>query len=196
MHMDIPKAHNAPNPPRPMRPFGVSLAIFVSVMLYSVLPLMQVGLVLLVANHFRNREDTLTLPSGEEITEFASGGDIIGGISDERVILQGILAVGFLVIAVLAWRGKPAYTRFLLMGAVLVMTAITILLTVLPALQSGGRGVSGGSLDAISLPVLCLQFTASVLVPLYVIWYLNRAPARAFYRGRAQEPNPDTVSLN
>jgi len=37
--------------------------------------------------------------------------------------------------------------------------------------------------------LLC-QLPALVLVPLYTAWYLNRAPARAFYRRRAAAPPP------
>lgn len=171
---------------KPPRPFGVTLAILVSVILYAVIPLMQVGLVLAVADHFRNRDSTITLPNGEELTEVASGGEFIGDISTERLILQGTLALGFLVVAFFAWRGKPSFMRYVLMGSVLLLTAITLALTVIPGLQSGGRGISGGSLDNLSTPLLCLQLFVSFFVPLYVVWYLNRAPARAFYQGRSK----------
>ncbi len=169
--------------PKIQRPFGVTLAILASTLIYAIVPLLQVGMILLVAGRFSNRNPSTILPDGQELQEFASGGNVFGDISNERLVLQGVLAFIFLIIAFFTWRGKPPFIRFIFMGAVVILTALTLVLTVLPALNRGGRGMSGGSLDSITLPILCLQFGLSVLVPLYVVWYLNRAPARAFFRG-------------
>lgn len=168
--------------PKPGRPFGVTIAIFASVIIFSIVPLMQVGLILLVEQHFANRDNTLVLPDGTESTGI-TGGDLRGDLADSRIYLQGALAVVFFVLAFLAWVGRPPFIRFAFMGAVLLYAALTIALTIAPAFQQGGRGLSGGSLSDVSPVLLAGQFVVSVLVPLYVVWYLNRAPARAFYRG-------------
>ena len=171
------------NTPKPGRPFGITVAIFASVALYSFIPLLQLGMILLVERHFQNLPQTIMLPNGEETTAFATGGNFRGDLTDERLILQAVMAVGFLMIAYFAWRGRPAMMRWVFVGAVVLLTAITLGLTVIPGLVESNTASSGGSLDALSIPLLCLQFGASILVPLYVVWYLNRAPARAFYRG-------------
>jgi len=176
---------------KPGRPFGVTLAIFVSVIIYSVIPLLQIGMILLVEQHFRNLNSTpLLLPDGSTTEQGVVGGDFRGDLATNQIILQGVLALAFLVVAYFAWRGRPKQMRFIFIGSVLLLTALTLGLTVIPTLLEGtsGSGLSlsfdsGGTLDALSIPLLCLQFVSSVLVPLYVIWYLNRAPARAFYRG-------------
>lgn len=182
---------------KPGRPFGVSLAILASVLLFSLIPLLQTGMVLLVEAHFRNLDNTITLPSGEVLEGF-SGGDFRGGISDERLILNIATAVIFLFVAALAWRGKPPYMRYVMLVSVTLLTAISLGLTIIPSLLNQNTATSGGSLDALVTPLLCLQLALHILIPVYVVWYLNRAPARAFYRGyylTDTEPKSNEPSL-
>lgn len=167
---------------KPRRPFGVSLAILASVLLFTVIPMLQVGMILLVEHHFRNLDNTITLPSGETLEGF-SGGDFRGGITDERLILQTVMGVGFLVVAALAWYGKPPQMRYVMLLSVLILTAISLGLTIIPSLLDESSPTSGGSLDSLIAPLRCFQLSITLLVPVYVVWYLNRAPARAFYRG-------------
>jgi hypothetical protein len=174
---------------RPGRPLGVSLAILASVLLFSVFPLLQVGMVLLVERQVQQANPVIPLGEDGELEAIATGGDFRGGITDDRLVLQTALGVAFLIVAVFAWRGKPASIRFIFVGAVLLLTAITMILTFLPA--SGGGGLSGGSLDALINSTLCRPMAISLLVALYVVWYLNRGPARAFYRGYYL-PDPET----
>jgi hypothetical protein len=47
--------------------------------------------------------------------------------------------------------------------------------------QDLANGVS--SLDSILKPLSLGEFVMGFLVTFYVVWYLNRGPARAFYRG-------------
>ncbi len=182
------------NPTKPGRPFGITVAIIATVVLYSFIPLLQLGMVLLVEQHFQNLDQTIMLPNGEETTAFATGGNFRGDLSDARLILQGILAVSFLIVAYFAWKGRPSQMRWVFVSAVILLTAITLGLTVIPGFTDRNKTFSGGSLDVLSIPLLCLQFGAIILVPLYVIWYLNRAPARAFYRGSYLEQKPITES--
>lgn len=160
---------------RPERPLGVSLAILASVMLFTLFPLMLVAMVLLVQRHFQN----VDLGGLEPI---AISGDFLG-ISPANLAMQTILSLTFLVIAVLAWMGHPPFIRYVLLAAVIAMTLLTLGVTISQAVaeQSLPQGVS--SLDSLMRSVSCGQFALSVLVSLYVVWYLNRGPARAFYRG-------------
>lgn len=162
---------------KPGRPFGVTLAIIVSVLLYTVMPLSVVAQIILIENQINQRTNTLVFP-GEEVQEIARGVDIGISLADREVIIQVGLAVGFLIIAVLSWLGKPSYMRHVLRLAVIVISVMSIYLVIQP-----DNGWSGGSLDSV-LDNLTVGFILwYMLVPLYVVWYLNRAPARAFYRG-------------
>ncbi len=167
---------------KPGRPFGLTLAILVSIVLYTVLPLLVVGGILVVEEHFRNiQETTLVLP-GMVVQEPVVGGNFRGGITDAQLILQSIIAVAFLVIALLSWRGKPPVMRHVFTGTVVLLSGSIIALTLFPP-SSDTQGVSGGSLTAALEAVSCVQVGAYIVLPLYVIWYLNRAPSRAFFRG-------------
>jgi hypothetical protein len=162
---------------KPGRPLGVTLAILASVMLFSIVPLLQVGMILLVQAHFA-QIDYSTVGGGIA----ASGGDLLG-VPPGSLLLQGTLALIFLVIGVFAWRGRPAGIRFVMMGAVVLYTLIGIvgLVTQMNATQSLEQGIS--SIDAVWDALYLREFLGQLLVALYVLWYLNRAPARAFFRG-------------
>lgn len=169
---------------RPGRPLGVTIAVIASLFMFSFVPLVRVGAILLVERHFRTMDNMLVLPDGQVVEGF-SGGNFRGDVTDAQVYLQIGFALAFIVVAFFAWRGRPTFMRYIFIIAVLLLTVTTMALTVVPTLFGGasGAGASGGSLDAFFNTVVCAQFVVSLLVPLYVVWYLNRAPARAFYRG-------------
>ncbi|MBZ0291056.1 MAG: hypothetical protein K8L99_00665 [Anaerolineae bacterium] len=170
---------------KPGRPLGLSIAIFVSALLFAILPLVQVAFYLSVYLRFRNIE---FLEGGG-----ASGADILG-LSGGELILQTVVSLIFLVIAVLAWRGKPARIRMVFVGAVIIMTLATIVATVLAfnAKNGAAQGFDSGAVLADSLLQARLIFT--LLVAAYVLWYVNRGPARAFYRGYYLEaPEEETA---
>jgi hypothetical protein len=162
---------------KPGRPFGVSIAIIVSAFMFSLLPLLQVGMVLIVRQHF------LDLRMGDEGPEpIAMGGDFLG-VPESSLIFQGLLALIFFVLAVLAWRGRPSNMRYILVGSVLLLTVIRlgVVVSQASAQQNFQAGVS--SMDGIFRSLVRGELIISVLVALYVVWYMNRGPARAFYRG-------------
>lgn len=171
---------------KPGRPFGLTLAILVSVVLYTILPLLVVGGILIVEEHFRNMQETTLVLPGMLVQEPVIGGNFRGGITDEQLILQSAIAVGFLLIALMAWRGRPPVMRHLFTGAVVLLSGSIIVLTLFPP-SSDTQGVSGGSLTTALETVSCIQVGAYIVLPLYVIWYLNRAPSRAFFRGHYLE---------
>jgi hypothetical protein len=158
---------------KPGRPLGLSLAIIISVVLFSLLPIAQAIFVLSLRQQFQSIE---FLPGGGAI-----GGDLI--VSDTNIIVPVINGLIFLVIAALAWRGKPSAIRFVFMAGVVYLTLVTILLTVASFMEppSLEQGLDSGAQFMDSL--LVGRVVMSVLVALYVIWYVNRGPARAFYRG-------------
>ncbi len=167
---------------RPPRTFGLALALGASVLIYTLLPLVQVAMVVLPQMAFSAMELPLA-DDGGGVGSLAAGGEI-EGIGSEILLLQAGMALAFLVIAVLAWRGRPPWIRFALVAAILLLLAINLasalgVALAQPTLLETGLD-SGQSLRRV---LASSQVVVTVLVSLYVIWYVNRAPARAFYRG-------------
>jgi hypothetical protein len=162
---------------KPGRPLGVTLAIAASVMLFTVFPLIIVTMVVLVNRHFSQLDF-----AGSGIEPIAMGGDFMG-VAPESLAIQTIISLAFLVIAVLAWRGRPASIRSILLGAVIGMTVISFVTTVIQSLGQPDVAQGVSSLNSLASSLSCGQLVLSTLVSLYVVWYLNRGPARAFYRG-------------
>ncbi len=162
---------------RPPRPFGVTLAILASLILFTCVPLMEVVLLVSVRSHFANLKfaDDGTHP-------FAMGADFLG-IPDSKIILQAGIAIVFLIIAFFAWRGRPKYMRYVLMLTCALLTIFNILNIIAGQISQQSLDSGASSLDSILNSLSLGQFAVGVLVTFYVVWYLNRGPARAFYRG-------------
>lgn len=160
---------------RPGRPFGVAVAIAAGTFLFAVLPLLQVGMVLSVRQHF--------LYGSAPTDAIASGADIVGGVSGGQLLLQAALAMGFVVIAVATWRGRPPVIRFVYMGVVIMLTLVKLAVMIAQTLNAPDvqEGLSSG--DGVFQSIAVGQWVLEFLVMVYVVWYLNRGPARAFFRG-------------
>jgi uncharacterized membrane protein (UPF0136 family) len=163
---------------KPGRTLGLSLAIFASAMLFSILPMLQVAMLLII--HYRFQNTDLALPGKAVVNPIAIGGSFEGG-SDASLIVQVVLGVIFLVIAVCAWRGRPPWIRFVMIAAVVLLTLVTAAFSITPLLDSPDVGIDSGA--ALRQTLLSGRMILSLLVALYVVWYVNRGPARAFYRG-------------
>jgi hypothetical protein len=162
---------------QPGRPLGVSLAIFMSVVWFSVLPLLQVGLILLVQQRFQHLD-----LSAAGVDPIAYGGDFLG-VPTWILGVQSVSGVLFFFFAIFAWRGRPHWMRQALPVAVALLTVIILILTIQQATTQPDFQAGISSMNAISATILKGEFLGSLLVMLYVIWYMNRGPARAFYRG-------------
>lgn len=175
---------------KPGRTLGLSLAILASVMLFTIFPLIQVGMILLVRYRFQNA--SVNLPGeGEAVAPIAVGSSF-SGVADASLWIQAALGIIFLIIAVCAWRGRPSWIRFVMLAAVVVLTLVTIALSLAPLVTNPdlAQGMDSGA--AIRGVLLSGRLLLSVLVAFYVVWYVNRGPARAFYRGYYL-PVPDTA---
>lgn len=164
---------------RPGRPFGVTIAILISVLFFSVLPLLFVGMRVAIEDYV-TRPKEIILPDGTVTTDAGLSGIEESAFTSAEVVFQVGVSLAFVVVAVFAWRGRPKYMRFVLMVSVLLLAGILIFQQV-TGVQDANR--DGGSLDNIVSVLLQGQVIAYIILPLYVVWYLNRAPARAFYRG-------------
>jgi hypothetical protein len=167
----------------PERPFGVTLAILASVFVYSVLPLLWLGLTILIEQRL-NEISEVRIPIGsDEVAPIATGGSLDLGIGTTEILVQMSLSLGFLFIALLAWRGKSRFMRYLFLLAVISLSTVMIAARLLPLFETPRDGISGGSLEAVFDFLSNGHILLMIFLPIYVIWYLNRGPARAFYRG-------------
>lgn len=147
--------------PTRRRPLGLTIALLATAIGYGIIPLLP--LLLILWSRLTRRSVTAEL----------LGGDLFG--------ITTVLGVLSLIVCLLAWIGRPARIRWVLIGLIWVQSGLLLFrivqsLTATPDLI----GSVGGSLSGFS-GLLC-QLPTLLFVPLYVTWYLNRAPARAFYR--------------
>lgn len=75
------------------------------------------------------------------------------------------LGVVLLLIMIPTLRGRPAWIKWLFIGIIWVSTILRIIESFMR------QEVTIGALVVL------------ILIPVYITWYLNRAPARAFYAG-------------
>ena len=165
---------------KPGRPIGLTLAILLSVLLYAVMPLTLLGYRLIVQDRL-SRVDNPVLFEGEEYRALASGGSF--QISANEIVVQTGAILIFLVVAYLAWRGGRPWIRPLFTSTVLLYGGLTAIFTLRDLLTPNIIDQGMTSLDTLIKQGLCSVLVTTVLIPLYVLWYINRAPARAFYRG-------------
>ncbi len=154
---------------KPQKPFGVSLAIVVSVLLFTIIPLLEIAFLISVDN----------MMVFDNVGR--SGIDVIGMDSlRQQMIPQAIFAIVFLVIAILAWRGRPTIMRFVFTTTILGMGLLTITQQILPRLSANPALDSSREINQ---PILLFYLMMTILITLYCVWYLNRWASRAFYRG-------------
>lgn len=155
-------------PTRVRRPLGLTLAIFAAFALFGFWPLLKTYLAWQFEED-RTNSDALIF-SGNSTFPF-----------DAFTQFLGLLGVLVIISAIFAWLGRPPVIRFVFQAAVLI-TGIALIsetvyrtsdATYLDSLEQAMGGVMQG------------QVPVQILTALYIIWYCNRAPARAFYR---QEP--------
>jgi len=178
MGIQSPNRHQGAKPPRT---FGLSIAILASVVLFSVLPMLQVLIVNVVQARFNNVD--LAMGADGEAGIPLIGGARIEGVSNAGLTIQIALGIAYLPLAFLAWRGRPRQIRFVIVAMVVGLTILTLLVAILmPRIAPNAvQGIdSSGDLQR---QLLITRTLVSIGIALYVVWYMNRAPARAFYRG-------------
>jgi hypothetical protein len=180
---------------RPGRPLGLSIAIITVALTFGVIPLFRISLEFWLYTHFQSF--SWTVQTEEDAVE-----PIMSGIDFNfdyvSVISQTVLAVVILGLCVLAWRGRPRWVRYALLWAVLIIDAIYIFATIialtLPPDLSNGLTSADGAASSLQVG----YFIVLVLTTTYLVWYINREPARAFYRGSYRQaydlPEVDQLS--
>lgn len=159
---------------KPGRPLGLSIAIVAAVLQFSMLPLVRILWVWGLRQQF-----DYTVLSGDGS---AYGGGLSGTV-DGWLVVEVLLALVFLAIAILTWRGKPAVMRsvFGVSVGLLVLLTIVQTLVVMRAPQTIATGMDSGA--GLAQTLLWIRFVFSILLAVYVFWFLNRESAQAFFRG-------------
>lgn len=148
---------------RVFRPLGLTLAIASTAVIYGLLPMLRVYFLWRIN---RSADDALML-GGVDVTTW----DWLGGA----------LGAVMLALCVWVWIGRPYGIQFVFVGLLLVLTAVH-LYRIVEVWQTDIDPLSGGPSQQRAQDLFTCEFPALVVVPLYVVWYLNRAPARAFFR--------------
>jgi hypothetical protein len=167
------------------RPLGLSIAFVAGMLLYSFLPLLQIALIVITGIRISGLQFVAPTVDGNDLVDaIAVGGDFLGA-SPASLILQAAAAVSFLVISVFAWNRRGSRIRAVYVVAVLAMTAFTLASTALrfAVPPTFTTGLDSGAM--LQRQTAGCGLMIQLIVPLYVLWYVNRAPARAFFRGRA-----------
>lgn len=171
--------------PRVFRPLGLTLAILAAIVAFSVYPIAK--------TYFAYRLNDCTNDAG-----FACG--ISSFPFDTLTQAIGVLGVVVFITAIFAWWGKPPQIRFIFQGAVL-LTAIMLMLESIVRVLDANTDLSEGQLfkdstEELFNSVLRCQIPMLILVALYIIWYCNRAPARAFYTQKPIQTLKDSQQEN
>jgi hypothetical protein len=148
---------------RVRRPLGLTIAIYATAIIYGLLPVLEVYFL----RRLNATAEEALVPGGVGITTWNWLAAAFGGV--------------VLVVCVLAWWGRPPWIRFVLMGILLFLTAV-YLFRIVEAWNTEPDPITGGQVQETWRDMLNCQLPVLIVVPLYVVWYLNRAPARAFYR--------------
>jgi hypothetical protein len=148
-------------PERRYRPLGMIIAILATAVVYGIIPLVPLAMTALITLEGHNM----------------SGADLPYNNLDVTV------AIIILLICILAWLGRPRWIRWVLILSVWLATAYQIkgLYQTLPP-GSVMKGATGGTIAEFSQSVVPCIVIMLVVIPLYITWYMNRAPVRAFYR--------------
>jgi len=110
---------------KPHRPLGVSLAIILCGGLFSLVPLLNLGIQVLVQARLSNLANTqVTLPDGTTLQALAAGG-YEGLVNPTAFISQLVVCLWVLATCVMAWRGKPRGIRWVFTGTVLALAMLT-----------------------------------------------------------------------
>lgn len=157
--------------PKPHRPFGVSLAILLSMMIYVFIPMVLVVFFLASNDVFYRIESQ------------AMAGVDINGMDSESFLGASIIAVVVFVLGLAAWRVRSEWIRRLysisvLIAGVLATAALVLSVQSGPNLQNGIDSMTEAARDNVAIFVFFI-----VAITAFIVWMMQRWSAKAFYRG-------------
>ncbi|MAU11002.1 MAG: hypothetical protein CL607_14365 [Anaerolineaceae bacterium] len=161
--------------PKPHRPFGVSLAILLSLMIFVLIPMVLV--VFFVASN-----DVFY-----RIESQAMAGVDINGMDPQSFIVASIVAAVVLVLGLAAWRVRSEwirrfYSASVLIAGILATAALVLSVQTGSDLQNGIDSMTQAARDNVAIFVIVI-----VAVTAFIVWMMQRWSAKAFYRGHYTE---------
>jgi hypothetical protein len=151
------------------RPYGVTITLILAILMYGIMPIMlDLGPLIL---------STL---SGRSFSVNYEGGTAPG--------LMTAFGVAVIIASVVALTGRPPWIRWAVLGIIWLETAVMLIRTIgsLNAQPITPGGQVGGTFTPQPSSVI-LQLVLLIIIPVYLTWYLHRAPARAFFNERASQ---------
>lgn len=157
---------------RPGRPFGISIAVALSLAIFVMMPLVEL-IFLLAVTGIRVQEEAGVL-----------AGTNSAALPMPLICAQGGLAGAFFILALLAWRGAPRWVGLAYPLAVVVYSAVLLFVRLLPSLTTAPT-LSGGidSFDSAQQVIDQVLVIIVLFLLIYTPWFFNRWSARAYYRG-------------
>ena len=140
------------------RPLGLTIALWGCTILYGLYPLAQ-AIFYLVLSGRRNDSEFLT-----------------------RALFSLALSVGFLLLMIPAWLGRPPRIRNILTVAVLGLLAVNLFFALLDLVHQGDPFTVNSTTEISRAADYC-AFPLYILTTAYILWYLNRHPSRTYYAG-------------
>lgn len=166
---------------KPTRPFGLTLAVLVGVLIFAIIPLIQVGFVFSLSGYqYQSAEGGI---SGIQFSQF----------NPTPYLVQAGMAFLFLVISALTLYGRPRVMRFLFPLAVVGLSVLIGMQawTTFNATTTVSSGID--SAESMRRTVALLQLIAVSLISFYSVWFCNRWSARAFFRGHYTEQDVELI---
>lgn len=168
---------------RPGRPFGISVAVALSLTIFVMVPLVEL-IFLLAVTGIRVQEEAGVL-----------AGTNSAALPMPLICAQGGLAGGFLILALLAWRGNPRWVGFAYPLAVVAYSAVLLFVRLLPSLTTSPT-LSGGidSFDSAQRIIDWILVGIVLFLLIYTPWFFNRWSARAYFRGAYLQSDLDQLA--
>lgn len=148
---------------RVVRPLGLTIAILGAIVFAAVIPLLEYY----IARRLHAPDDAILLSGGIPFDNWT-----------RITALAGILVI---ITGVVAWHGRLPYIRFIFQGAVILSVTLSFAKAV--ARSNPDTGLSNTFEEAVNTVVRCQTPLVGIIL-IYILWYLNRAPSRAFFAHR------------
>lgn len=158
---------------KPPRPFGLTLAIVMAWILFTLIPFLVTGLVFFINNHVYRDAATGGM-SGVKLTNFQ--------VLPFAAVIAAAVLMGF--IGWFTWLGRPAFMRIIFPSVVLFYTVVTFAGVLLPLMTASPMLVEGADSGQQVFEVVFSGYTGIAGVSaVYTLWFCNRWSVRAFFRG-------------
>lgn len=154
------------------RPLGVTIALLGAVVFFGIFPLIELYL-------------AYRLDRASEGSFIIVGTDLVP--LDAWTWFGGLAGLLVILMAIPAWLGRPPYIRFVFIGTIMLSMAATIA-KVIAHSDASNPILPQNAFESALQDVFGLQYFIQAVMLVYILWYLNRAPARAFYRQKPIEP--------